>query len=174
MLFAVSARWTLFNCGVFTMEEEYQKKILDEVSALKDLFLRRLMDDKIKNLAISQLKDNCTALQRQLDERAISSLIKDILLICDRIDSQEEVDDFTASVEEELLEIIARREFYRMPRVKKFDPIYHNAVGTVPEDLEYPEGSIVKVVRNGYLFKESVFRPTDVIVSVKKKEPKQL
>jgi len=151
------------------MEEEFQKKTYDEVAALKDLFLRRLMDDKIKTAAIVQLKENNEALQRQLDEKAITALVKEILLVCDRIDAQESVDDLTISVKEELLELLSRREFYRMPHSEIFDPTYHNAVGTAEETSEYPEKRIVKVVRNGYFFRDRVFRSADVIVSVRKR-----
>lgn len=154
------------------MEEDIQKKIYEEVAALKDLFLRRLMDDKIKAAAIVQLKDGNDALQKQLDEKAIVSLVKEILLVCDRIDAQETVDGLTNSVEDELLEILARREFYKMPVSEKFDPAYHNAVGTVEETPEMPEKSIVKIVRNGYMFRDRVFRSADVIVSIKSKEAK--
>lgn len=151
------------------MEEDLSKKTYDEVAALKDLFLRRLMDDKIKGAAIVQLKENYEALQRQLDERAISSLVRELLLICDRIDAQEWADDLTLSMEEELLEILSRRGFTAMPHIESFDPAYHNAVGTVEETPEFPEKSIVRVVRNGYFFCDGVFRSADVIVSVKKK-----
>lgn len=152
------------------MEEDLQKKIYDEVEALKDLFLRRLLDDKIKAAAITQLKDHSDSLQRMLDEKAVSALVKEILLVCDRIDAQECIDDLTASVEEELLEILARREFYKMPQKEFFDPACHNAVGTVEETPAYPEKSIVRTVRNGYYFRDRVFRSADVIVSVRKKE----
>lgn len=152
------------------MEENYQAKTYEEVVALKDLFLRRLMDDKIKASAIVQLKENTEILKGQLDEKAISSIVKEILLVCDRIDQQETVDDLTASIEDELLEILERREFYQMPLSNVFDPLCHNAVGTVEETLEFPEKSIVKYVRNGYYYRDRVFRPADVIVSVKRKE----
>ena len=170
MLCRGSARWTSADQGNDVMNEEYETKIYEEVSALKDLFLRRLMDDKIKASAIVQLKENNEALQRQLDEKAISSLVNEILLICDRIDSQESIDELTESVEDELLEILARREFYRIPESEWFDPACHNAVGTVEETEEYPEKSIVKTIRNGYYFRNRVFRPADVIVSVKRNE----
>ena len=152
------------------MEEDYLKRTYEEVTALKDLFLRRLMDDKIKASAILQLKENNEALQRQLDEKAVYSLIHEILLICDRIDTQETVDDFATSVEEELLEVLRRRGFVRMPHVEVFDPMLHNAFGTVEETAEYPEKSIVRVVKEGYYFLDRVFRPADVIISIKKKD----
>lgn len=152
------------------MEEDLQKKTYEEVAALKDLFLRRLMDDKVKMAALSQLKESNDSLQKQLDQKAISSFVKDILLICDRIDAQEEIDDLTASVEDELLEMLARREFYRMDAPTLFDPAIHNAVGTVEETEEHPEKSVVRVVRSGYYFKDKVFRSADVIVAVKRKQ----
>ena len=150
------------------IDNELLQKTYDEVAALKDLFLRRLMDDKVKTAAIAQLKENNDALQKQLDDKALAPFVKEILLIFDRIDSQENVDDLTASVEEERLEVLARREFCRMPVSKVFDPLCHNAVGTVEETPEYPEKSVVRVVRHGYLYKDRVFRSADVIVSVKK------
>lgn len=151
-------------------EMDIQKKTYEEVAALKDLFLRRLMDDKIKASALIQLKEENEALHKQLNDKALFALVKELLLICDRIDAQEEVDELTASVEEELLEVLARREFHRMPPADTFDPAFHNAVGTEEETPEYPEKSIVKVVKNGYLFRDGVFRPADVIVAIKKKE----
>lgn len=149
------------------MSEEIINKTYEEVVALKDLFLRRLMDDKVKTAAMAQLKEQNELLQKRLDEKTLSGFVKEILLICDRIESQESVDEMTASVEEEILELLARREIYQMEQTVLFDPRYHNAVGTVPAGDEYPDKSIVRVVRNGYLLRDQVFRPADVIVAVK-------
>lgn len=149
------------------MNEETLNKTYEEVVALKDLFLRRLMDDKVKTAAMAQLKEQNELLQKRLDEKYLAAFVKEILLICDRIESQEAIDSLTASVEEEILELLARREIYQMEQTVLFDPRYHNAVGTVPAGDEYPDKSIVKVVRNGYLLRDHVFRPADVIVAVK-------
>lgn len=149
------------------MNEETLNKTYEEVVALKDLFLRRLMDDKVKTAAMAQLKEQNELLQKRLDEKYLAAFVKEILLICDRIESQEAIDSLTASVEEEILELLARREIYQMEQTVLFDPRYHNAVGTVPAGGEYPDKSIVKVVRNGYLLRDHVFRPADVIVAVK-------
>lgn len=149
------------------MSEETINKTYEEVVALKDLFLRRLMDDKVKTAAMAQLKEQNELLQKRLDEKTLSGFVKEILLICDRIESQESVDEMTASVAEEILELLARREIYQMEQTVLFDPRYHNAVGTIPAGDEYPDKSIVRVVRNGYLLRDQVFRPADVIVAVK-------
>lgn len=149
------------------MSEETINKTYEEVVALKDLFLRRLMDDKVKTAAMAQLKEQNELLQKRLDEKTLSGFVKEILLICDRIESQESVDEMTASVAEEILELLARREIYQMEQTVLFDPRYHNAVGTISAGDEYPDKSIVRVVRNGYLLRDQVFRPADVIVAVK-------
>ena len=148
------------------MSEETINKTYEEVVALKDLFLRRLMDDKVKTAAMAQLKEQNELLQKRLDEKNLSAFVKEILLICDRIESQESIDSLTASVEAEILELLARRDICQMEQTVLFDPRYHNAVGTVPAGDEYPDKSIVKVVRNGYLLRNQVFRPADVIVAV--------
>ena len=152
------------------MSDELLNKTYDEVVALKDLFLRRLMDDKVKMASLAQLKDQNEQLQKQLDDKALYGFIKEILLICDRIDAQTEIDSLTESVEYEILDLRARREIYRMEQSTIFDPRYHNAVGTVVATEEYPEKSVVRVVRNGYLIKDKVFRPEDVVVAVKDSE----
>ena len=149
------------------MSEETINKTYEEVVALKDLFLRRLMDDKVKTAAMAQLKEQNELLQKRLDEKTLSGFVKEILLICDRRESQESVDEMTASVAEEILELLARREIYQMEQTVLFDPRYHNAVGIIPAGDEYPDKSIVRVVRNGYLLRDQVFRPADVIVAVK-------
>ncbi len=149
------------------MSEEMISKTYEEVIQLKDLFLRRLMDDKVKVASIAQLKEQNELLQQRLDEKNLSAFVKELLLICDRIDNQETVDDMTASVEEEILELLARREIYQMERPEIFDPRYHNAVGTADVTDEHPEKSVVKVVRNGYFLRDQVFRPADVIVAVR-------
>ena len=150
------------------MNEELLNKTYEEVVALKDLFLRRLMDDKVKTAAISQLKEQNEQLQKRLDEKNLSALINELLMVCDRIDGQEGIDNLTASVEEEILEILARREIYQMEHTIAFDPRYHNAVRKVPATEQYPERSIVRVVRNGYFLRDQVFRPADVVVAVQR------
>ena len=151
-------------------EKELQEKIYEEVASLKDLFLRRMLDDKVKTAAIQKLQESNDSLQRQLDHRAIVSMVKEIILVCDRIDASGTDDDFTLSVEDELLAILEAREFYRIERTKTFDPSIHNAVKTEETD-EYPEKSIIRYIRDGYCFRDHVLRPADVVVAVKPEQP---
>ena len=153
------------------MDENLLQKTYEEVAALKDLFLRRLMDDKVKSAAIVQLKEENELLQRKLDLKILSSFIKDLLLVCDRIEAQPELDGMTASVHEELLDLLARREIVPMEQSEMFDPRLHHAVGTELASEEYPDKSVIRTVRNGYLFRDKVFRSADVIVAVQTENP---
>lgn len=46
----------------------------------------------------------------------------------------------------------------------EFDPNSHNAVSQ-ESNPEYPDGTILKVIQNGYKLKDNVLRPTKVIVN---------
>lgn len=148
------------------MDDELLKKTYEEVAALKDLFLRRLMDDKVKMAALAQMKEQNDILQKRVDDKNLSAFIKELLLVCDRIENQENIDELTVSVKDEILDLLARREIYQMEKPIIFNPKLHNAVGTIPATAELPEKSVARVVRNGYFLRDQVFRPADVVVAV--------
>lgn len=149
------------------MSDDIQKKTLEEIEELKDLFLRRLLDDKVKMAAIEQLRNQNEELQKKIDEKSLKTIANDLILLCDRIERNNTEDDFIASVKEEILEILARREIYPMTAPTFFDPSIHNAVGTELETEERPEKSVVRVTKKGYMFRDKVFRPANVVVAVK-------
>ena len=45
-----------------------------------------------------------------------------------------------------------------------FDPVHHEAVGTV-ETADYPPGCVSEVVRNGYLLHDRLIQPAQVVVA---------
>ncbi len=46
-----------------------------------------------------------------------------------------------------------------------FDPAVHEAISTIPESEEYPSGSIVEVLEEGYMYKDRLLQPAKVVVS---------
>ena len=58
------------------------------VSELRDLFVRRLMDDKVKNNAIEKLSTANKDLTKALEEKQVDSVAKELILLCDRIYQQ--------------------------------------------------------------------------------------
>lgn len=141
-------------------------EIYNEMQALKDLFLRRLVEDKVKVAAIDQLSANNEKLVQMINDMHFASIIKELFLVCDRIESNPDVDDFDLSIRDELLEIFSRREIHPITNLQIFNPSIHNAVKTVPVSEGTAPGNIVSVIRTGYVQGDKVLRPTDVVVAV--------
>lgn len=130
-------------------------EVKEELASLKDLFVRRLREDKQK-----------AGLIRCLEEMAgyawIEPFLSDILLLLDRLERSE--GELARSAEEELYEIIHRRGVSRIPETDVFDPAVHKAVRAV-EDETVQELKIIQVVREGYTFSGRVLRPMEVVVA---------
>jgi len=146
-------------------------KLTEEIVQLRDLFVRRLSDDKAKTKIYEALVEQNNLLNKQIEGKMLESLFLELLLVCDRIDSQTNKTDFLDSITEEIMEIFARRgicsiEVESGPYIE-FNPEYQKAIDTIPACEEYPEGSIVSVKRKGYCIKNRVLRPTEVVVAVK-------
>ena len=141
------------------------EEIYNEVQALKDLFLRRLVDDKVKVAAIAQLSSSNERLTQTINDMYFISFMKELFLICDRIEANPNADDFALSIHDELLEIFGRRGIYPITDTRYFNPSIHNAVKTVSAEGEISPGSIVYTQRTGYVQGEKVLRPADVVVA---------
>lgn len=146
-------------------ENNRLEEIFSEVQALKDLFLRRLVEDKVKAAAIEQMSANNERLAQLINDMHFVSIIKELFLICDRIEANRSADDFDLSVRDELLEVFSRRGISPISVDTAFNPAVHNVVSTVPAGEGTPPGSIVAVRRTGYCQGEKVLRPADVIIA---------
>jgi len=71
------------------------------------------------------------------------------------------------AVQQQALAVLAALGFPRRnDEGLAFDPIYHEAVGTV-DDGDLPAGTIARVVRPGYGSEEEVLRPAAVVVATR-------
>ena len=134
---------------------EQMRQIQGDVSYLRDLFVRRLNDDKQKNAVIQKLAEGAT-------HAYIEPFLHDIILLLDRLEKSD--DDFVASVNEELYGILNRRGVERIPVESDFNPALHKAV-KICIDPDAETMRIVRVIRNGYKFSGKVIRPAEVEVA---------
>jgi len=137
-------------------DPEPLKNLAVDVSELKDLFRRRLMEDKQKTELIKTLSSAASF-------AVIEPFLVDIILVLDRIEKS--TDEFVCSIHDELLETLQRRGVKRVDVSGGFDPAIHQAVRRESSD-EVQSISILQVVRNGYLFGGRVLRPAEVVVAV--------
>lgn len=135
-------------------------QVKEELEYLRDLFVRRLNDDKQKNLLIQNATDGATFAY-------LEPFLHDIILLLDRLEKVE--DDFSESVKEELYDIFHRRGLTRIHETNSFDPNMHKAVRVI-ENENTKEMYIDSVVRNGYIFSGKVIRPAEVVVVCPRKE----
>ena len=128
--------------------------INENIAYLRDLFVRRLNDDKQKNNLIQQLSNGASF-------AFIEPFLSDIILLLDRLEKSE--DDFVESVREELYGIISRRGVERIQVGTDFNPNLYKAVKI--NEVPGREGLQVSgIIRNGYTFSGKVIRPAEVII----------
>lgn len=151
------------NASVHTIDE-----VFSEVELLRDLFARRLMDDKVKNAAIEKLSQSNASLIKAAEDNQVLGFVKELILICDRIYNQPTSDAFSYSILEEILEVLARRGIEQIQQLDIFDPKIHNSVSVVEASEESPANTIATVVRHGYIREGKVIRPADVVVAIAK------
>jgi molecular chaperone GrpE len=139
--------------------------LTEEVAQLRDLFQRRLLDDKAKNRLYDELYEQLTVARGGLAEQLLTPLFHELLLVIDRIASPNHDGDVVLeSITEELLELLARRNVHRVPVMSTFDPSIHEAVRAEPRDDQAP-GTILEVLRPGYLHSTNLLRAERVVVA---------
>jgi len=113
--------------------------------------------------------------ERQDDRRhGIGRLIEDLLPVLDAFERALKAHDDPAYEEyrkgleliyRQLWETLARHGLERIAAGgKPFDPHYHQAIERV-ESADYPEGTVLEVLQDGFLFHGRVVRPSMVRVS---------
>lgn len=129
-------------------------QIKDDVAYLRDLFVRRLNDDKQKGALIKNLLD-CS------EYVFIEPFLHDLILLLDRLEKAD--DEFSISVRDELYDIVNRRGVTKIEIMPEFNPAYYRAVKVV-ENRMIDKPHVVDVIRNGYMFSGKVIRPAEVVV----------
>lgn len=126
----------------------------EDIAYLRDLFVRRLNNDKQKNAIIQKLAEGASF-------AFIEPFLYDIILLMDRIEKQD--DEFTVSVREELYDIISRRGVKRIEVANEFNPAFCKAVKVI-KDPTADRLYVSDTVRSGYMLSGKVLRPAEVVV----------
>ncbi|GAA3219461.1 nucleotide exchange factor GrpE [Actinocorallia longicatena] len=135
-----------------------------ELIELKDLFRRRLLEDRDKKRLIDQLQDKL-ADQGPFREY-LQPVVHQLALLIDRIDGYEGPDaEFATSVRDELLETLLGHGVQQVPTDILFHPGCHEMVAAEPSE-ELPHHTITLVRGRGFAHGSWVFRPARVVVSV--------
>lgn len=138
--------------------------VAGEVAALRDLFKRRLEDDRAKQRLYDELYAQLEFSRKGLIEQALQPLLREELLVMDRLERYRGSDpDFAHSLWAELKEILARRGVTEVDVTSTFDPATQEAVEGRPGPAD-AVGRVVAVRRRGYWLGEQLLRPAQVII----------
>lgn len=139
--------------------------IVDKVEDIESLITRRLLEDKVKNSLIEELKQYLIYRQDLDKGEKFAPFMKQILQVIDRIESSEEKSDFLTSIAEELLQILSLNGLQVIDNSGTIDPSMHEVVNTVAVTDEQSENNIVEVLQKGYLLNNRVLRPSKVTIA---------
>ncbi|MBV7412362.1 nucleotide exchange factor GrpE [Dermabacteraceae bacterium TAE3-ERU27] len=138
------------------------ESVFEELQYLRNLFARRLNEDKQKEALIREL---IASNQRRDEGWIYADLFKECLLAIDRLDQSVAGFEIAESVRDELLEVFRRRGLEEVRSEGKFDARYHEAVEVVPASEGTSAGDIVEVKRSGYSLSGKILRPARVVVA---------
>ncbi|CAM3804389.1 nucleotide exchange factor GrpE [Smaragdicoccus niigatensis] len=146
------------------------EELVSETRQLRDLFVRRLMEDKVRAGLYSALQDEVKSSKALLEQRDHDLLFKELLLITDRISGAVEQHfsgpELVQSAADEIGELLHRRGVTRVPVDRNFDPAMHEIVGTVAARSAAEAGAIVAVHRDGYTVAGRLLRPAQITLAV--------
>lgn len=146
-----------------------EKKLTDELSEMKDQWLRAIAE--MENLKKRHLKD-----KEEMTKYIISSFARDLLSVADNLnraivttqDLPQAVLEGIQIVEKELLSVFERHGVKKIiPEGETFDPHFHQAVFEVDVDADQV-GKVIQVVQPGYVVHDRLLKPAMVSVGRQK------
>lgn len=145
--------------------DELKKKNSD----LEDKFLRA--EAEMQNMTKRFQKE-----QAQLLKYEGKDLAKAILPVVDNLGRalKSEAEDKASQQLKHGIEMVAKdldkalndNDIHKMDALNKpFDPVYHQAVKTVPAEKDEQKDTVIEVYQDGYMLKDRVLRPAMVVVA---------
>lgn len=153
-----------------------QDKILEKITILEQLFVKRIKDDPVHAAAYSSLHQEMAKYRDDAFRQSQKPLLKGLILLYDTM--QRSLDGMAEGEPkkavqlhvEELVELLHRHDVEIMRDApSKFDPKLQAAIGTEPAAGPEEEQRVARVVRQGFRWGAHVLRPQEVIIKVLQK-----
>jgi molecular chaperone GrpE len=142
---------------------DFETDVRDRLTALEDLFRRRLLDDRDKRRAFDVLYERLESAERARAGDHVLPLVRPLLLLLDRLDGHDSDDGFASSIRDELLEILRQNGVEEIEVAADFDPKLCEIVQV--RDADALSGDGVEVRRRGFRLGARVIRPSQIIIS---------
>ena len=151
-------------------------KVLEKITILEQLFVKRIKDDVAHAQAYSSLHQEMSKYRDDAFRQSQKPLLKGLVLLYDTMNRSLEAlpeGDAKKAVElhvEELVELLHRQDVEVMSDAPaKFDPKIQSAIGTEPAAGPEEDQKVARIVRRGFRWGAVVLRPQEVVIKVHKK-----
>ncbi|TDW66189.1 nucleotide exchange factor GrpE [Kribbella pratensis] len=141
-------------------------ELTEEVAGLRDLFRRRLLNDKVQQQAVDELTKRLNQADRRAALAMVTPVLRQLVLVLDRIGEPDQDDERVIAIRDELAEILTRCGVTPLGFTTglAFDPGFHHAVARVEVDDARLDNRVVAEIRPGYLIDGLLLRPAEVRV----------
>ena len=145
--------------------DENLKSLEKEVSDLKNIAARAQAD-------LVNYRNRMKIELLEIEKKTIKNFALKILSVIDDIDlaidnskesSKELLEDGLKSIRNKFENLLKQKNINIIEENENFDPYIHEAVLKSESDSE--DGSILKILRNGYVMNDEVIRPTQVEIA---------
>ncbi len=145
--------------------DENLKSLEKEVSDLKNIAARAQAD-------LVNYRNRMKKELLEIEKKTIKNFALKILSVIDDIDlaidnskesSKELLEDGLKSIRNKFENLLKQKNINIIEENENFDPYIHEAVLKTESDSE--DGSILKILRNGYVMNDEVIRPTQVEIA---------
>lgn len=145
--------------------DENLKSLEKEVSDLKNIAARAQAD-------LVNYRNRMKTELLEIEKKTIKNFALKILSVIDDIDlaidnskesSKELLEDGLKSIRNKFENLLKQKNINIIEENENFDPYIHEAVLKTESDSE--DGSILKILRNGYVMNDEVIRPTQVEIA---------
>ena len=146
-------------------DDENLKSLEKEVSDLKNIAARAQAD-------LVNYRNRMKIELLEIEKKTIKNFALKILSVIDDIDlaidnskesSKELLEDGLKSIRNKFENLLKQKNINIIDENENFDPYIHEAVLKTESDSE--DGSILKILRNGYVMNDEVIRPTQVEIA---------
>ena len=148
-----------------TKDDENLKSLEKEVSDLKNIAARAQAD-------LVNYRNRMKIELLEIEKKTIKNFALKILSVIDDIDlaidnskesSKELLEDGLKNIRNKFENLLKQKNINIIGENDKFDPYIHEAILKTESDSE--DGSILNVLRNGYVMNDEVIRPTQVEIA---------
>jgi molecular chaperone GrpE (heat shock protein) len=146
-------------------DDENLKSLEKEVSDLKNIAARAQAD-------LVNYRNRMKIELLEIEKKTIKNFALKILSVIDDIDlaidnskesSKELLEDGLKNIRNKFESLLKQKNINIIEKNDNFDPYIHEAI--LKTESDYEDGSILNVLRNGYVMNDEVIRPTQVEIA---------